>query len=299
MKHSQMLLLLAAVLSPGWAHAAGPSQPETPAAAVTRIGAKVLVKQAWETQVRLVRATRSTEGDVPQEFWGEAIKELKPVRVYMHNVNVVVVLRASGPTEEGLYIYIPISSYIPMTGDGGFTFTNIAPDVFAYRRGPPSKGPERECRFGIFMPREDICHLTADVEQRINTYLKSKPQDIPIAEYPFVSDQDIQSYDWKTHTLAVDKSVLRRVRQHAPSLRGAPFVVVADGEPVYVGAFYTAASSFSCPVPVILVDGFLTQGNTLTIDRAYPGELPDMAGHDPRAAPRIKKALQSLGKLRE
>ncbi len=150
--------------------------------------------------------------------------------------------------------------------------------------------------FGIFMPREDVAQATPDVAERIQMYYRTPPRDIPLAKFPLISDQDILSYDWKTHRLAVKPEALSRVRR--PSVRGAPFVVVAEGEPVYVGAFYTAVSSLSCPVPVILVDG-ITRTNLIRIDRAYPGELPGQSGKDPRPDSRIKKALQAAGKLKE
>jgi hypothetical protein len=151
--------------------------------------------------------------------------------------------------------------------------------------------------FGIFMPREDVLNFTRDVEERIRVYLKSKPEDIPLAKYPLISDQDIESYDWKTHTLTMDRSAIRRILR--PLVWGTPFVVVVDGAPVYIGAFYSGASSQSCPVPVILTDGFLNRTNTLVIDRAYPGATPDQLANDPRSDARIKNSLQALGKLKE
>jgi hypothetical protein len=152
--------------------------------------------------------------------------------------------------------------------------------------------------FGIFMPREDVLGRTADVTERIRAFYKAAPKDIPVAQYPVISDKDIESYDWKTQTLLVDKAALWRIP--SPSVWGAPFVVVVDGQPVYVGAFYTGASSASCPVPVIMTDPFLRQSNTLQIQRAYPGEgVPGQSATDPRTNALVKNALQALGNLRE
>jgi hypothetical protein len=150
--------------------------------------------------------------------------------------------------------------------------------------------------FGIFMPQADTLSMTRDVEERVRAYLKSAPGDIPLAKIPLISDKDIDSYDWKTHTLGVERSVIRRIR--TPLVWGTPFVVVADGEPVYVGAFYTGLSSQSCPVPVIMTD-YPSRTNTLVIDRAYPGATPEQRENDPRSDSRIKNALQALGKLKE
>ena len=52
-----------------------------------------------------------------------ASKSLHPVKVYTHRVNIVVVQRMRGETEEGKYIYIMISSYLPQSGDDGFVFS--------------------------------------------------------------------------------------------------------------------------------------------------------------------------------
>jgi hypothetical protein len=151
--------------------------------------------------------------------------------------------------------------------------------------------------FGIFMPREDVLNSTRDVEERIRTYLKSQPSDIPLAKYPLISDRDIDSYDWKTHTLTVDPSVVRRILR--PLVWGTPFVVVADGEPVYVGAFYAHGSSQSCPVPIIIPNDFLGPTNALVIQRAYPAATREQLANDPRSDARVKNSLQALGKLRE
>ncbi len=151
--------------------------------------------------------------------------------------------------------------------------------------------------FGVFMPREDVLNFMRDVEERIRAYLISKPGDIPLAKYPLISDKDIESYDWKTHTLTVDPSVVRRILR--PLVWGTPFVVVADGEPVYVGAFYAHGSSQSCPVPIIIPNDFLGPTNALVIQRAYPGATREQLANDPRSDARIKNSLQALGKLRE
>jgi hypothetical protein len=37
-------------------------------------------------------------------------------------VNIVVVQKIAGDVEEGKYIYIPVSSYLPQPGDDGFEF---------------------------------------------------------------------------------------------------------------------------------------------------------------------------------
>jgi len=276
--------------------------------------------------------------ELAPNLWADAIARLKPAYVYTHGVNIVIVRSCLDGNEEGFYVALGISSG-PGPNDEQFTRMVIAPQaggtVFTFRRrghfeGPKTaesteaslgrvseaSGAEREAaarrriaarsaletatnghHFGIFMPREDVLSFTPDVEERARAYIKSRPEDIPLAKYPLISDRDIESYDWTTHTLTVDRSAIRRIR--TPWVWGTPFVVVADGQPVYVGAFYTAASSQSCPVPVVVADGVLNRTNTLVIERAYPAATPDWLANDPRSDKRVKNALQALGRLKE
>ena len=64
---------------------------------------------------------------IPALYWAEEIRELKPVRVYTHRVNLVVVQRLEGNREHGLYIQVGASSYIPGLGPAidGFTWSQL------------------------------------------------------------------------------------------------------------------------------------------------------------------------------
>ncbi len=109
---------------------------------VKNIGPEALVKAAWKTHANYIKANVDhTAGLIPPECWEEPIRCLKPVRVYLHRVNVVVVTNETKEQEEGLYICIPISSYIPDARDG-FTRTSVAPDIWTYQR-PGSSGSHR------------------------------------------------------------------------------------------------------------------------------------------------------------
>ncbi|MBL7153000.1 MAG: hypothetical protein ISS79_04740 [Phycisphaerae bacterium] len=86
-----------------------------------------LAQAAYSTYIARGRATRGGTKDPTNEiyptYWADGIKALNPIKVYTHRINIVVVQRISDGIEEGKYIYIPISSYLPMTGDDGFTFS--------------------------------------------------------------------------------------------------------------------------------------------------------------------------------
>jgi hypothetical protein len=86
-----------------------------------------LVRDALQTYTAHVRAvsagTEQPGSDIPPAYWAEGIKALQPLRVYTHRINIVVVQHVADGTEEGKYIYIPVSSYLPQSGDDGFEFT--------------------------------------------------------------------------------------------------------------------------------------------------------------------------------
>ena len=70
--------------------------------------------------------------DIPAVWWAERIKALRPIKVYSHRSNIVVVQKLTGAREEGLYINIPISSYVPEAHVDGFEFVPDAASAKAY-----------------------------------------------------------------------------------------------------------------------------------------------------------------------
>ena len=64
-----------------------------------------------------------SEAEIPAKYWTDPIKALKPIKVYIHRINIVVVQRMENGIEEGKYILNLVSSYLPQNGDDGFQFT--------------------------------------------------------------------------------------------------------------------------------------------------------------------------------
>lgn len=98
-----------------------------------------LPRAAYETYLRYDKAIRagtvkSTHEIIPKAYWSDGIKALNPINVYLHRNNIVVVQRVSGATEEGKYLYVTISSYMPTSGDDGFTFTEETDGVYDFTR---------------------------------------------------------------------------------------------------------------------------------------------------------------------
>jgi len=97
-----------------------------------------LAVSALQTHIQYIKAVNSgaekPSDEIAKKYWTDEIKRLKPIRVYRHRGNIVVVQRASANREEGLYISIMISSYAPQSGDDGFTFTDIGNSVYDFKR---------------------------------------------------------------------------------------------------------------------------------------------------------------------
>lgn len=91
--------------------------------------------QTYRNYLQSVRAGTEKASDlIPSQYWAEGIRAFNPLRVYIHRFNIVVVQKESAETEEGRYVYIPISSYMPVDGDDGFSFTKVEADVYNFTR---------------------------------------------------------------------------------------------------------------------------------------------------------------------
>jgi hypothetical protein len=160
---------------------------------------------------------------------------------------------------------------------------------------------------GCNAPRKGVAHSTEPPAHSFGIYLVSFTPTQPwsaaglgdlaalrLDKKPVISDADILTYDFANHTLVVTRSALARMPD--PPVWHQPFVVVADGQRIYLGAFSTMVSSCGTSVPTILVD-FRDSTNELTIDLGYPA--PGFSdGPDPRSDERIRTALAGLKKLK-
>lgn len=111
---------------------------------------------------------------------------------------------------------------------------------------------------------------------------------------PLITDADLVSYRWPTHVLEFTEAGRKKLPSaESVGVHGREFVIVADGERCYQGAFWSAYSSRSYGRPIIEV---LLPQRTLSIQRAYA--YPDsQLGEDPRLDERIRRVLQAVGKL--
>lgn len=80
-------------------------------------------------------APLADEATIPEKYWSEEIRALKPIRVYTDLLNTVVVLREENGMEEGKYIIPVLSSYVPSVGKNGITALDHTKDgVFDFKR---------------------------------------------------------------------------------------------------------------------------------------------------------------------
>jgi hypothetical protein len=122
--------------------------------------------------------------------------------------------------------------------------------------------------------------------------------ELALAKEPWIAAENIERYDWSAHYVFLKRPVaipLAAGRKHV-SLRGKPFVVVADGRPCYLGALWTMLSSFAprgC-VPMVNTYGGPLARFPITLHAAVePGEPKT----DPRDDARVKKALRGRGQF--
>jgi hypothetical protein len=124
---------------------------------------------------------------------------------------------------------------------------------------------------------------------------------------PLLSIDDITAYDWQKHEIHLTDRALDRLRRSIkPSVWGVPFVVVVDGEPVYLGAFWTGASSYTADLPTICLDPWMwdvPEGderhlpkNAVRIENSQVLEQGEQAS-DRRANAELRKAFDEAGKL--
>ena len=107
---------------------------------------------------------------------------------------------------------------------------------------------------------------------------------------PILSDEDIRLYRWADHELDLQDADAFLDRLPDVPVQGLPFVVMVNGERIYLGAFWTSYSSWSTDLPVI--DVIM---NPLAIKPGYPWD--QTRDPDPRQDPRIRSVLKVLGKL--
>ncbi len=74
--------------------------------------------EAFTVSEAALHEVKQADGSIPERYWGAPIRSLRPLRVYVHRVNIAVVTEQRDHEERGVYFYVPISSYVPVDGPG-------------------------------------------------------------------------------------------------------------------------------------------------------------------------------------
>lgn len=125
--------------------------------------------------------------------------------------------------------------------------------------------------------------------------LSKNINDLKLEEEPIITDQNIILYEWTLHRFTLNKDEkLQKVLDDKVYMKvptdGKPFVLMCDGERIYVGAFWTSLSSLSAPnCPIIISD--YSDNDFLQIDYI-------LKDGDTRNDERVHKVLERIEKLK-
>lgn len=140
-------------------------------------------------------------------------------------------------------------------------------------------------------------YLLADTTL-VTDQVRSEPlHDLELTSTPLITVSDIHTFHWQTQEFIIYPAATNRVielRANRQTSFGIPIVFVAEGERIYLGAFWYAFSSLAPPVPYIellLIEPRLGM-TELIIEKSW---LP--GADDPRFDTRIYEALKNAGIL--
>jgi hypothetical protein len=119
--------------------------------------------------------------------------------------------------------------------------------------------------------------------------------DITLPAQPFISSNDIVSYDSTTYKLALTPAAFSRLIALQAPVYGKPFVVCVDRNPIYCGAFWSPISSVSFN-GITIAQPLNDQTDIVTIQLGYPAQSL-FTGVDPRNNTAIIDSLSQTGKL--
>lgn len=139
-------------------------------------------------------------------------------------------------------------------------------------------------------------YLVADESLRGPDLAAHDLEDLPLAAEPILRTGDLATYNWEQHTFDLTDEGYQRLQaifSLGIPMDGLPFVVMAYGERIYAGAFWTPLSSQEFDGVVILLP-FDPAAGTFFIFTGYP-RTDQFTGEDPRGDERLMHALADAG----
>ncbi len=131
-------------------------------------------------------------------------------------------------------------------------------------------------------------HLVLDqVSRDLLMKENTSPSQLHFAMAPVLADPDFVDWDTANHTFVITPQAAKRLTGTRVVTMGSPFVLMASGEPIYVGRFTPGGDSRGSAVPeiktgLIVVRCFMGLTNV-------PRDLLQMSGH-----PRVTERLNAL-----
>ena len=120
--------------------------------------------------------------------------------------------------------------------------------------------------------------------------------DLILEDQPILTATNLVYYDWSNHILHLKPDVIYALRNRVKIMDY--FVITADGQRCYLGAFSTAISSYLPKCPTAYIDGGLSALHQSVPEDAIQIELPPISCiNDPRNDQRIFDSLAKLQKL--
>lgn len=147
-----------------------------------------------------------------------------------------------------------------------------------------AKGPD----FAIFLLSEQMAAGEAQMMALA---------DLPLEQTPFISMEDVVMYNPSTYEMTLTESAAAIVHRLGIPVNGMPFVVVARGERIFMGAFWTPVSSLSYS-GIVAMPSLEEDSSILYFDLGYPS-ADFFEGVDLRDNEQIIKAFSKAEKLSE
>lgn len=148
-------------------------------------------------------------------------------------------------------------------------------------------GKRKEPAFAIFL---------VDSELPAAETLAAPLKDLVLEETALLTIEDVVSYQPGKYELTLADEAAERISQLAIPLDGLPFVVVAQGERIYAGSFWTPVSSLSYSGIAAML-WLEDDAVILRFDLSYPASPELFEGVDLRNDARILEAFSQAAKL--
>lgn len=161
-------------------------------------------------------------------------------------------------------------------------FLLVAATLFMVSCNDAGTGPTLGTGFAVYSLQDTAMSAAAAMQHPLS--------ELVLASTPLFTSADLVEYRWLTHSLVPAPpldALLKQMQFSRGNLWGQPFVVVARGERISLGAFWWAYSSLAPPVPFI----------ELMVAGPYVIANPPLSSFDPRSDPRIFAALVMSGVL--